>query len=129
MKRIIRRILKEEYELTETEYMGNIIPYDLVNELGIKLYNEGDVASLTEIQFDTKKVVVDLFTYDEYGDYVSYEDSRLIPDGFRYIYDFNINDLPLSFIKFLIKELNDKYSNSYLFPFLDILPKGIFKNL
>ena len=129
MKRIIRRILKEEYELTETEYMGNIIPYDLVNELGIKLYNEGDVASLTEIQFDTKKVVVDLFTYDEYGDYVSYEDSRLIPDGFRYIYDFNINDLPLSFIKFLLKELNDKYSNSYLFPFLDILPKGIFKNL
>jgi len=129
MKRIIRRILKEEYELTEKEYMGNIIPYDLVNELGIKLYNEGDVASLTEIQFDTKKVVVDLFTYDEYGDYVSYEDSRLIPDGFRYIYDFNINDLPLSFIKFLLKELNDKYSNSYLFPFLDILPKGIFKNL
>jgi len=129
MKRIIRRILKEEYELTETEYMGNIIPYDLVNELGIKLYNEGDVASLTEIQFDTKKVVVDLFTYDEYGDYVSYEDSRLIPDGFRYIYDFNINDLPISFIKFLLKELNDKYSNSYLFPFLDILPKGIFKNL
>ena len=109
--------------------MGNIIPYDLVNELGIKLYNEGDVASLTEIQFDTKKVVVDLFTYDEYGDYVSYEDSRLIPDGFRYIYDFNINDLPISFIKFLLKELNDKYSNSYLFPFLDILPKGIFKNL
>lgn len=129
MKRIIRRILKEEYELTETEYMGNIIPYDLVNELGIKLYNEGDVASISEIQFDTKKVVVDLFTYDEYGDYVSYEDSRLIPDGFRYIYDFNINDLPISFIKFLLKELNDKYSNSYLFPFLDILPKGIFKNL
>jgi len=129
MKRIIKRILKEEYELTETEYMGNIIPYDLVNELGIKLYNEKDVASLTEIQFDTKKVVVDLFTYDEYGDYVSYEDSRLIPDGFRYIYDFNINDLPISFIKFLLKELNDKYSNSYLFPFLDILPKGIFKNL
>ena len=64
MKRIIRRILKEEYELTETEYMGNIIPYDLVNELGIKLYNEVDVASLTEIQFYTKKVVVDLFTYD-----------------------------------------------------------------
>ena len=129
MKRIIRRILKEEYELTETEYMGNIIPYDLVNELGIKLYNEGDVASISEIQFDTKKVVVDLFTYDEYGDYVSYEDSRLIPDGFSYIYDFNINDLPISFIKFLLKELNDKYSNSYLFPFLDILPKGIFKNL
>ena len=129
MKRIIRRILKEEYELTETEYMGNIIPYDLVNELGIKLYNEGDVASISEIQFDTKKVVVDLFTYDEYGDYVSYEDSRLIPDGFRYIYVFNINDLPVSFIKFLLKELNDKYSNSYLFPFLDILPKGIFKNL
>lgn len=129
MKRIIRRILKEEYELTETEYMGNIIPYDLVNELGIKLYNEGDVASISEIQFDTKKVVVDLFTYDEYGDYVSYEDSRRIPDGFKYIYVFNINDLPVSFIKFLLKELNDKYSNSYLFPFLDILPKGIFKNL
>lgn len=129
MKRIIKRILKEEYELTETEYMGNIIPYNLVNELGIKLYNEGDVASITEIQFDTKKVVVDLFTYDEYGDMDYYQDSRLIPDGFKYIYDFNINELPINFIKFLLKLLNDKYSSSYLFPFLDILPKGIFKNL
>jgi hypothetical protein len=128
MKRIIRRILKEEYELTETEYMGNIIPYDLVNELGIKLHNEGDVASISEIQFDTKRIVIELFTYDEYGDYVNYEDSRLIPDGFKYIYLFYINDLPINFIKFLLKELNDKYSDSYLLPFLDILPKGLFKN-
>lgn len=128
MKKIIRRILKEEYELTETEYMGNIIPYDLVNELGIKLHNEGDVASISEIQFDTKRIVIELFTYDEYGDYVNYEDSRLIPDGFKYIYLFYINDLPINFIKFLLKELNDKYSDSYLLPFLDILPKGLFKN-
>ncbi len=108
--------------------MGNIIPYDLVNELGIKLHNEGDVASISEIQFDTKRIVIELFTYDEYGDYVNYEDSRLIPDGFKYIYLFYINDLPINFIKFLLKELNDKYSDSYLLPFLDILPKGLFKN-
>lgn len=129
MKRIIRRILKEEYELTETEYMGDIIPYNLVNELGIKLHNEGDVASISEIQFDTKRIVIELFTYDEYGEYVNYEDSRLIPDGFKYIYLFYINELPINFIKFLLKELNDRYTSSYLLPFLDILPKGLFKNL
>lgn len=109
--------------------MGDIIPYDLVNELGIKLHNEGDVASISEIQFDTKRIVIELFTYDEYGEYVNYEDSRLIPDGFKYIYLFYINELPINFIKFLLKELNDRYTSSYLLPFLDILPKGLFKNL
>ena len=127
MKRTIKRILKEE--LTETEYMGGIIPPHFLEELGIKLFKEEDVASLTEIQFDTKRIIIDLFTLDEDERYESYEDSRRIPDGFKYIYVFNINDLPVSFIKYLIKELNDKYSNSYLFPFLDIIPKGIFKNL
>jgi hypothetical protein len=127
MKRTIKRILKEE--LTETEYMGGIIPPHFLEELGIKLFNEDDVASLTEIQFDTKRVVIDLFTYDDNGDYISYEDSWNIPDGFQYQYDFNINDLPVSFIKYLIKELNDNYGTNYLYPFLDIIPKGMFKNL
>ncbi len=127
MKRTIKRILKEE--LTETEYMGGIIPEHFLEELEIKLFNEYDVASLTEIQFDTKVVVIDLFTYDENGEYISYEDSWDIPTGFQYQYGFKINDLPINFIKFLIKELNDKYTSSYLLPFLDILPKGMFKNL
>ena len=127
MKRTIKRILKEE--LTETEYMGGIIPPHFLEELGIKLFKEEDVASLTEIQFDTKRVVIDLFTYDDNGDYISYEDSWTIPDGFQYQYGFNINDLPVSFIKFLLKELNDKYGTNYLYPFLDMIPKGIFKNL
>ena len=127
MKRTIKRILKEE--LTETEYMGGIIPPHFLEELGIKLFKEEDVASLTEIQFDTKRIIIDLFTLDGDERYESYEDSWSIPDGFQYQYGFNINDLPVSFIKYLIKELNDKYSNSYLFPFLDIIPKGIFKNL
>ena len=127
MKRTIKRILKEE--LTETEYMGGIIPEHFLEELGIKLFNEYDVASLTEIQFDTKRIVVDLFTYDINGNYISYEDSWDIPTGSQYQYGFNINDLPVNFIKFLIEELNDKYTSSYLLPFLDILPKGLFKNL
>ena len=124
MKRTIKRILKEE--LTETEYMGGIIPPHFLEELGIKLFKEEDVASLTEIQFDTKRIIIDLFTLDEDERYESYDESRRIPDGFKYIYVFNINDLPVSFIKYLIKELNDKYSNSYLLPFLDIFPKGIY---
>ena len=127
MKRTIKRILKEE--LTETEYMGGIIPPHFLEELGIKLFKEEDVASLTEIQFDTKRVVIDLFTYDDNGDYISYEDSWTIPDGFQYQYSFNINDLPVSFIKYLIKELSDNYGTNYLYPFLDMIPKGIFKNL
>ena len=109
--------------------MGGIIPPHFLEELGIKLFKEEDVASLTEIQFDTKRIIIDLFTLDEDERYESYDESRRIPDGFKYIYVFNINDLPVSFIKYLIKELNDKYSNSYLFPFLDIIPKGMFKNL
>jgi hypothetical protein len=127
MKRTIKRILKEE--LTETEYMGGIIPEHFLEGLGIKLFSKGDVASITEIQFDTKRVVIDLFTYDINGSYISYEDSWDIPTGFQYQYGFNINDLPVSFIKFLLKELNDKYGTNYLYPFLDMIPKGTFKNL
>ena len=127
MKRIIKRILKEE--LTETEYMGGIIPPHFLEEMGIKLFNEEDVASLTEIQFDTKRIIIDLFTLDGDERYESYEDSRSIPDGFQFQYGFNINDLPISFIKFLLKELNDKYGTNYLYPFLDMIPKGMFKNL
>jgi hypothetical protein len=127
MKRTIKRILKEE--LTETEYMGGIIPSHFLEELGIKLFKEEDVASLTEIQFDTKRVVIDLFTLDGDEGYGSYEDAMSIPDGFQYQYGFNINDLPVSFIKYLIKELNDNYGTNYLYPFLDIIPKGMFKNL
>jgi len=127
MKRTIKRILKEE--LTETEYMGGIIPPHFLEELGIKLFNEDDVASLTEIQFDTKRIVIDLFTLDGDEGYGSYEDSWTIPDGFQYQYGFNINDLPVSFIKYLIKELSDNYGTNYLYPFLDMIPKGMFKNL
>jgi hypothetical protein len=127
MKRTIKRILKEE--LTETEYMGGIIPPHFLEELGIKLFYENDVASLTEIQFDTKRVVIDLFTLDGDEGYGSYEDAMSIPDGFQYQYGFNINDLPVSFIKYLIKELSDNYGTNYLYPFLDMIPKGMFKNL
>jgi hypothetical protein len=130
MKGIIKRILNEEYQLTETEYMGDIIPSYFLEELGIKLFNEDDVASFTEIQFDTKRVVINLFTYSKkFREYTGYEDSNDIPREFKYIYVFNINDLPINFIKYIIKVLNDKYTNSYLFPFLDIIPKGIFKNI
>jgi hypothetical protein len=127
MKRTIKRILKEE--LTETEYMGGIIPPHFLEELGIKLFYENDVASLTEIQFDTKRVVIDLFTLDGDEGYGSYEDAMSIPDGFQYQNGFNINDLPVSFIKYLIKELSDNYGTNYLYPFLDMIPKGMFKNL
>lgn len=112
MKKIIKKILKEEWQPTETEYLGIDIPDYLVDQLNIRssIKNDTDLVAITEIHFDTKNVVIELYEkdeeYDEWDNYIG----MTIP----------INSLSLDFIRFIIGEL-DRYYSVWLFPFLDIL--------
>lgn len=120
MKRIIKKILKEEWQPTETEYLGITIPDYLVDQLNIgsSIKNDTDLVSITEIHFDTKSVVIELYEMDEeYDEWDNYNGMTI-----------SIKSLSLDFIKFIIEEL-DRYYDVWLFPFLDILDDEVIQAL
>lgn len=120
MKRIIKKILKEEWQPTETEYLGITIPDYLVDQLNIRssIKNDTDLVSITEIHFDTKNVVIELYEMDEeYDEWNNYNGMTI-----------SIKSLSLDFIKFIIGEL-DSYYDVWLFPFLDILDDEVIQAL
>lgn len=120
MKRIIKKILKEEWQPTETEYLGITIPDYLVDQLNIgsSIKNDTDLVSITEIHFDTKNVVIELYEMDEeYDEWNNYNGMTI-----------SIKSLSLDFIKFIIGEL-DSYYDVWLFPFLDILDDEVIQAL
>lgn len=120
MKRIIKKILKEEWQPTETEYLGINIPNYLVDQLDIRssIKNDTDLVAITEIHFDTKSVVIELYERDEeYDEWDNYNGTTV-----------SIKSLSLEFIKFIIGEL-DRYYSVWLFPFLDILDDEVIQAL
>jgi hypothetical protein len=120
MKRIIKKILKEEWEPTETEYLGINIPDYLIGQLDIRsnIKNDTDLVAITEIHFDTKSVVIELYERDEkYDEWDNYNGITV-----------SIKSLSLEFIKFIIGEL-DRYYSVWLFPFLDILDDEVIQAL
>ena len=64
LQKNIRRVLREEYIPTETEYLGWDIPrklYDELEDIGIKRWDkENDKVYIAEFQFDTKSVVFEI---------------------------------------------------------------------
>jgi hypothetical protein len=56
LKKIVRGVLRES--LTESEPLWYRLPNNLINELGIELYNPDDEAYVVEIHFDTKNVLI-----------------------------------------------------------------------
>ena len=105
MKNLIRRVLKE---MTETDYLYWSLPRKLVDQLGIELYNEGDVAYIVEIHFDTRNVVVELFT-DFDGEELSYMNHPTLPGYVKGFYNFPIDELPQNVKNFIIRRLDVGY--------------------
>jgi hypothetical protein len=105
MKKIIKRILRE---ITETEYLYWRLPKKLINELGIELYNEDDVAYLNEIHFDTREILVELYTHVN-GELEWYDGITDVPPTFEGVYSFPLDELPKSVKDFIGRRLDPKY--------------------
>jgi hypothetical protein len=105
MEKIIRRILRE---ITETEYLYWKLPKKLINELGIELYNESDVAYLNEIHFDTREILIELYTHIN-GELEWYDGITNVPSTFKGIYSFPLDELPKSVKDFIGRRLDPKY--------------------
>ena len=105
MEKTIRRILRE---ITETEYLYWRLPKKLINELGIELYNEDDVAYLNEIHFDTREILVELYTHVN-GELEWYDGITDVPSTFEGVYSFPLDELPKSVKEFIGRRLDPKY--------------------
>jgi hypothetical protein len=84
LKKIVRRVLRES--LTESEPLWYRLPNNILNELGIELYNPDDEAYVVEIHFDTKNVLIQLYT-DEFNELVPYWNSNQIPGNIKDNFD------------------------------------------
>ncbi len=105
MEKIIKRILRE---ITETEYLYWRLPKKLINELGIELYNEDDVAYLNEIHFDTREILVELYTHIN-GELEWYDGITDVPSTFEGVHSFPLDELPKSVKDFIGRRLDPKY--------------------
>ena len=105
MEKIIRRILRE---ITETEYLYWRLPKKLIDELGIELYDEDDVAYLNEIHFDTREILVELYTHVN-GELEWYDGITDVPSTFEGVYSFPLDELPKSVKDFIGRRLDPKY--------------------
>jgi hypothetical protein len=112
LKNIIKRVLNEE--TTETSPLYWELPEKLVDELGLRLYKENDVVFLVEIHFDTRNVVFELTTTNQFGDLVPYDDSLEVPASYNGWYRRNLDDLSDEFKRFIFRRLDPKWFK-YLF--------------
>lgn len=109
MKPLIRKILKEEYEPTETDLLYWELPKKMVDELGFELYDEGDVVYIQEIHFDTQNVLFQFNTKNEWGDEINYEDTMHIPGSFEGYKVISIKKLPKDVLNFILRRLSQRY--------------------
>jgi hypothetical protein len=105
MEKTIKRILRE---ITETHYLYWRLPRKLINELGIELYDENDVAYLNEIHFDTRNILVELYTHVN-GELEWYDGITDVPSTFEGVYTFPLDELPRSVKDFISRRLDPKY--------------------
>ena len=108
----IRRILREEYIPTETDYLGWGIPrklYDELEDIGIKRWNkENDKVYIAEFQFDTKSVVFEIL--DSTGE--AYFNSLFpIPSSYKSYHTKKIKDLPTSIKYFILRRFEQEWVN------------------
>ena len=108
----IRRILREEYIPTETDYLGWGIPrklYDELEDIGIKRWNkENDKVYIAEFQFDTKSVVFEIL--DSTGE--AYFNSLFpIPLSYKSYHTKKIKDLPISIKYFILRRFEQEWVN------------------
>jgi hypothetical protein len=109
MKSLIRKILKEEHKPTETEPLYWKLSKKMVDELGIKLFNENDVVYMTEIHFDTQNVLFELFSRYPSGEEIHYADDFNVPGDFRANILIPIKKLPRNVLTFIGRRLDPRY--------------------
>jgi hypothetical protein len=108
MKTNLIKLILEEYTPTEV-FIYWKLPKKYVDELGIELYQEDDMAFVTEVHFDTKKIFIELCTRVD-GEVLTYEEAyTIVPPNFKGSYYVSINGLSNEFKISLIRRLGEKF--------------------
>ncbi len=109
MKSLIKKILQEENEPTETPPLYLELPKNLVNKLGFKLFGNQDVVYIYEIHFDTQNVLFELYSRYPSGEEIHYADDFNVPGDFRANILIPIKKLPRNVLTFIGRRLDPRY--------------------
>ena len=107
LKKIVRGVLMESLSDTNVWYR---LPDNILNELGIELYNPDDEAYVIEIHFDTKNILIQLYT-EEYDELVPYWNVRDIPGNVKDTFTIPLSEIPRSLKSLIFRRLNPSYLN------------------
>ena len=105
LKKIVRRVLRESLSDTNVWYR---LPDNILNELGIELYNPDDEAYVVEIHFDTKNILIQLYS-EVYDELVPYWNVREIPGSVKDTFTIPFSDIPRSLKSIIARRLDPKY--------------------
>ena len=105
LKKIVRRVLRESLSDTNVWYR---LPDNILNELGIELYNPDDEAYVIEIHFDTKNILIQLYT-EVYDELVPYWNVREIPGNVKGEFTIPLSEIPRSLKSIIARRLDPKY--------------------
>jgi hypothetical protein len=110
---IIKRVLKEE--VTETDLLYWELPKKLVKELedrvpgGLKLYRDNDIVYVQELWFDTRKIIFALYTKDQFGIEINYDESFDVPKSYSGYYSVGFDSVSKDLKNFILRRLEHKY--------------------
>ena len=77
------------------------VPQQFLDELNMKLHKPGDYALVLEIQFDTKKLILQGYTIDKNGESENYDDC----------FSYDVKNLSNDFQKWLIENISQEIKN------------------
>lgn len=104
IKSLIRKVLREDYTPTETNYLGWEVPkrlYDELESIGVIRYNTiSDKIYVAEIHFDTKRVVFEILPLGSFSG--SNNESY---------HTLKIEDLPRNIKSFIVRRLEKSWIN------------------
>ena len=110
---IIKRVLKEE--VTETDLLYWELPKKLVKELedrvpgGLKLYRDNDIVYVQELWFDTRKIIFALYTKDQFGIEINYDESFDVPKSYSGYYSVGFDSISKDLKNFILRRLEHNY--------------------
>ena len=105
LKKIVRGVLMESLSDITVLYR---LPNNILNELGIELYNPNDEAYVVEIHFDTKNILIQLYT-EVYDELVPYWNVREIPGNVKDTFTIPFSEIPRSLKSIIARRLDPKY--------------------
>ena len=84
------------------------LPNNILNELGIELYRPNDVAYVVEIHFDTRNVLIQLYT-EVYDELEPYWNVREIHGNVKGEFTVPLSEMPRSLKSLIFRRLNPSY--------------------